>query len=279
MANVATLYIDYCPCQPPRRPLELGHKFLNFASKILTVRPELPMMTTWSFCCLQMETLPIRMEETAHVRPTFTKLPFDKKERILDAAIDEFSRCGYEKASINRMVGRLGIAKGSIFQYFGSKKNLYFHIFEHAVALVKRSLKRVKAGTEGEDFFIRLAKSLQAGIYFIRRYPRIYQIYLKMLFQEDFPFRADLLKTIRLFSIDYLRPIIEEGVTDGQLRKDLDPELAAFFLDAVLDRFLQAYCVAYMDSGLGLFQAEDAVIEERIKDCIEMVRLGMASPT
>jgi hypothetical protein len=85
-----------------------------------------------------------------------------------------------------------------------------------------------------------------------------------------------------LFSIDYLRPIIEEGVTAGQLREDLDPELAAFFLDAVLDRFLQAYCVAYMDSGLGLFQAEDAVIEERITDCIEIVRLGMAtgdSPT
>ena len=216
-------------------------------------------------------------KESAYVRPTFTKLPSDKKERIVDVAIDEFSRCGYEKASINRMVGRLGIAKGSIFQYFGSKKNLYFHIFEHAVALVKRSLKGVKAGTEGEDFFIRLAKSLQAGIYFIRRYPRIYQIYLKMLFQEDFPFRTDLLKTIRLFSIDYLRPIIEEGVTKGQLREDLDPELAAFFLDAVLDRFLQAYCVAYMDSGLGLYQADEKVIEARIEDCIEMVRLGMAA--
>ncbi|MCG6945478.1 MAG: TetR/AcrR family transcriptional regulator [Deltaproteobacteria bacterium] len=220
---------------------------------------------------------PDRMEKTVYVRPTFTKLPSDKKERILDVAIDEFSRCGYDKASINRMVGRLGIAKGSIFQYFGSKKNLYFHIFEHAVALVKRSLKGVKAGSEGEDFFIRLAMSLQAGIYFIRRYPRIYQIYLKMLFQEDFPFRADLLKTIRLFSIDYLRPIIEEAVTAGQLREDLDPELAAFFLDAVLDRFLQAYCVAYMDSGLGLYQADEKVIEERIQDCIEMVRLGMAT--
>ena len=192
-------------------------------------------------------------------------------------AIDEFSRCGYEQASINRMVGRLGIAKGSIFQYFGSKKNLYFYIFEHAVGLVKKSLKRVKAGTEGEDFFIRLAESLQAGIHFIRRYPRIYQIYLKMLFQEDFPFRTDLLKTIRLFSIDYLRPIIEEGVAEGQLRGDLDPEFAAFFLDAVLDRFLQAYCVAYMDSELGLFQAEETVIEKRIKDCIEMVRVGIAA--
>jgi AcrR family transcriptional regulator len=217
------------------------------------------------------------MVKTAYARPTFVKLPEEKQERILDAAIDEFSRRGYEKASINRMVGRLGIAKGSIFQYFGSKKNLYFHIFEYAVRLVKRSLKGVKAETEGEDFFVRLAKSLQAGIYFIRHHPRVYKIYLKMLFQEDFPFRTDLLKTIRLFSTDYLRPIIEEGVAEGQLREDLDPELAAFLLDAVLDRFLQAYCVAYMDSGLGLFQADEKVIEARIKDCIEMVRLGMAT--
>ncbi len=29
------------------------------------------------------------LEESAYVRPTFTKLPFDKKERILDVAIDE----------------------------------------------------------------------------------------------------------------------------------------------------------------------------------------------
>ena len=209
------------------------------------------------------------MEDTTYTQPTFTKLPTDKQERILDVAIDEFSRWGYEKASINRMVGRLGIAKGSIFQYFGSKKNLYFYIFEHAVGLVKRSLKGVKTQTEEEDFFLRLAKSLQAGIQFIRRHPRIYQIYLKMLFQEDFPLRTDLLRMIRLFSIDYLRPMIEEGMRRGELRRELDPELVAFLLDAVLDRFLQAYCVVYMDSGLGLFQANDATIEARISDCVE----------
>ena len=217
------------------------------------------------------------MEDTTYTQPTFTKLPTDKQERILDVAIDEFSRWGYEKASINRMVGRLGIAKGSIFQYFGSKKNLYFYIFEHAVGLVKRSLKGVKTQTEEEDFFLRLAKSLQAGIQFIRRHPRIYQIYLKMLFQEDFPLRTDLLRMIRLFSIDYLRPMIEEGMRRGELRRELDPELVAFLLDAVLDRFLQAYCVVYMDSGLGLFQANDATIEARISDCVELVRLGVSA--
>ena len=216
------------------------------------------------------------MQNTFHARPIFTKLASDKQERILAAAVDEFSRWGYEKASINRMVGRLGIAKGSIFQYFGSKKNLYFYIFEHAVRLVRRSLKQVKSETAGEDFFIRLAKSFQAGIQFIQSHPRIYQIYLKMLFQEDFPFRVDLLKAIRLFSVDYLRPMIEEGMQRGELHGDLDPELAAFFLDALLDRFLQAYCVAYMDSGLGLFQADEAALEVRIRDCVELVRRGMA---
>ena len=100
-----------------------------------------------------------------------------------------------------------------------------------------------------------------------------------MLFQEDFPFRADLLRTVRLFSVDYLRPIIKQGMERGELRQDLDPESAAFFLDAVLDRFLQAYCVTYMDSGLGLFQANDEAIQARIEDCVKIVRLGMCSST
>ena len=217
------------------------------------------------------------MQTSTYMKTTFSNLPSEKQERVLDAAIDEFSRWGYEKASINRMVGRLGIAKGSIFQYFGSKKNLYFHIFEYAVGLVRRSLKGVKAEREGQDFFIRLSKSLRAGVYFIQRYPRIYQIYLKMLFQEDFPFRADLLRTIRIFSMDYLRPIVEEGMKRGELRHSLDPEVAAFFLDAMLDRFLQAYCIAYMDSGLGLFQANEEVVERKIEDCINIVRFGMAA--
>jgi hypothetical protein len=77
--------------------------------------------------------------------------------------------------------------------------------------------------------------------------------------------------------MDYLRPIVEEGMKRGELRHSLDPEVAAFFLDAMLDRFLQAYCIAYMDSGLGLFQANEEVVERKIEDCINIVRFGMAA--
>ena len=54
-------------------------------------------------------------------RETYKNLESDKQQRILDTAVDEFASHGFRQASVNRMVQKLGIAKGSIFQYFGTK--------------------------------------------------------------------------------------------------------------------------------------------------------------
>ena len=77
-------------------------------------------------------------------RDTFNKLDEGKKSKILDAAVDEFSRHGFRQASMNRMVEQIGIAKGSLFQYFGSKEGLFKVIFDYAVELVRQSLRQVK---------------------------------------------------------------------------------------------------------------------------------------
>lgn len=51
-------------------------------------------------------------------RQTFLNLPKNKRHRITAVAVNEFATRGYAGASINRMIDRLQIAKGSIFQYF-----------------------------------------------------------------------------------------------------------------------------------------------------------------
>jgi TetR/AcrR family transcriptional regulator len=61
--------------------------------------------------------------------PTFHNLPFNKQERILDGALSEFAEKGYARASLNSLVARLGIAKGSIFQYFHDKAGALFPCF------------------------------------------------------------------------------------------------------------------------------------------------------
>jgi TetR/AcrR family transcriptional regulator len=212
-----------------------------------------------------------------NLRDTFRKLDSAKQERVLDAAIEEFAQQGFSMASMNRMVQRLGIAKGSLFQYFGSKEGLFRFVFDHAVALVRKSLRQVKQETADADFFERIQRSLLAGVQFINHHPRVYQIYLKMIFQENFPLRSEFLQQVHLFSAEYLTPLVEAGMARGELRPDLDVGTTVFFLDALLDRFLQAYCVSFLDAGAGLYQAEGKDLEQRAQACIRLLRRGMAA--
>jgi len=208
---------------------------------------------------------------------TFNKLDESKKDKILDAAVDEFSNHGFRQASLNRMKERIGIAKGSFFQYFGSKEGLFHVIFDYAVELVRQVLRQVKRDTSGADFFERIKQSTLAGIGFIKRHPRIYRIYLKMIFQEDFPLRAEFLQQVHLFSAEYLRPIVEAGIANKELRADLDPDMAVFMLDALMDRFLQAYCVPFLDAGAHIYQAPDAELEKKVDAFVKTLRLGMGN--
>ena len=59
------------------------------------------------------------------VHQTFLNLPEEKRARILDSAVDEFVRLPYERTSINRIIENAGIPKGSFYQYFDSKDDLY----------------------------------------------------------------------------------------------------------------------------------------------------------
>lgn len=210
-------------------------------------------------------------------RDTFNKLDEAKKSKILDAAVDEFSRHGFRQASVNRMVERIGIAKGSLFQYFGSKEGLFQVIFHYAVELVRQSLRQVKRETADADFFTRIRESTLAGVRFIKRHPRVYRIYLKMIFQEDFPLRAEFLQQVHLFSAEYLRPIVEAGMARGDLRPDIDADMAVFLLDALMDRFLQAHCVPFLDAGAKIYQADDPDLERKADELVALLRLGMGA--
>ncbi len=210
------------------------------------------------------------------VRPTFLNLPEAKQEKIIAAALAEFADKGYEQASVNAMVSASGIAKGSLYQYFKDKKGIFLYIFEFAIAMVRRTLLRVKEETQAEDFFTRLEKSLLAGVDFIRRHPRIYGVYLKILFDQRVPERETLLKTVRRFAADYLGSLVRQGLARGEIRPDLPAATVIFLLDALLDRFLQAICVPAFDVTLGLDQAGEEEIRQRVQELMELLKSGLA---
>jgi AcrR family transcriptional regulator len=210
-------------------------------------------------------------------KKTFFNLPEEKQKRVLETAIEEFSEKGYGGASINLIVSKLGIAKGSIYQYFTNKKSLFLHIFDYAVELIRKTLKQVKNETRDAPVFERIKKSLLAGVDFIERHPSIYRIYLKIMFEREAPFRQELLHRIRLFSSEYLTSLLIEGKERGEIRKDVDVKVAVFLLDAVMDRFLQACAVPFLDSGIKVYRMDRQIIEQRVDEIVEVLKKGLSA--
>ena len=62
-------------------------------------------------------------------KQTFFNLPEDKRENLINIAIEEFAENDYQTASISRIVANAGIAKGSFYQYFENKEDNIDDIF------------------------------------------------------------------------------------------------------------------------------------------------------
>lgn len=62
------------------------------------------------------------------VSTTFLNLKKEKKERIIQAALKEFSIHSFKDASITSIVRKAEISRGSFYQYFGNKEKLYQYL-------------------------------------------------------------------------------------------------------------------------------------------------------
>ena len=61
---------------------------------------------------------------------TFFRLPEEKRDRLLRAAAEEFTRVNFADASINRIVQGANIPRGSFYQYFTDKEDLFFFLMD-----------------------------------------------------------------------------------------------------------------------------------------------------
>ncbi|UCZ53575.1 TetR/AcrR family transcriptional regulator [Bacillus shivajii] len=86
----------------------------------------------------------------ARINSPFHKLAAEKKQRIMNAAFEEFIQKGYEQASTNAIVKRAGIGKGTLFHYFNSKKDLFLFLLDHCIDISDKEYIDKIDTTEGD---------------------------------------------------------------------------------------------------------------------------------
>ena len=167
------------------------------------------------------------------------------RARVLAAARDLFEEVGYEAATIRVIATRAGVATGSVFTTFESKKAILQEVMAERLDVLYGELSRITPHLRGPC--VDRVRSIMAVHYnFEMERPRLYTAYVALSFDWSISRSpASFGRNAKLRGM--LGDVIREGIAGGEVRADLDIEL---FLDVML----ASYGFNYRHAG-----EEDAV--------------------
>ncbi len=177
---------------------------------------------------------------------TFYNLPEQKQNRIIQIAIEEFSKHDYDSASISNIVRKAGIAKGSFYQYFNSKKDCYHYLVEVASEEKLKFFQNLPAPDPYSDLFGYLRWQFLAAANFELRRPQFAQV-LYRAFIEDIPFPDMSEELRRRGTTQFFKQLLSQGILHGKIAVWVDPDVAAFITEVVFYQFGK-----YLITRLGL---------------------------
>ncbi len=185
-------------------------------------------------------------------KQTFFNLAEEKRNLILQAAVEEFAEKGYKAASISRIVAVSKIAKGSFYQYFDDKDDLFEHIV--TTMLAQRKLNVFESARHRlEDLnlteFLRLVFRRQ--IEWFQNDPSIIKIGLDLIKLVDEPIYKRLLSTWPERD-SYFSSFIQYEIDQG----DIDPSINVQMLNFMLLSLGQYLLARYQELGADVMTVE-----------------------
>ncbi|MCG3418191.1 TetR/AcrR family transcriptional regulator [Oceanobacillus sp. GSFE11] len=114
----------------------------------------------------------------------------EKQELIINSATKEFVKSGFEKASTNEIVKEANISKGSLFNYFNSKKELYFYLIEYGVQVVEQIYEQIDLNET--DLFKRIEKLGLKKLHIQRKFPQVFDFLTSLAHEESDEVKDDI---------------------------------------------------------------------------------------
>jgi len=201
-----------------------------------------------------------------------------KRSRIVEAATKHFAEYGYHAARVGDIAIALGIAKGSIFQHFGSKDGLFFEVYKRAVRSFSRYLD-VPDDVRQKGFFEILRYWLARTEHLVHEDWIPYRISLLGNYGTDLVLKREINRFLIAEDPYGTVEFVRFGLERGELRDDLDIEMMVSIIDWMVERFQDALLTAELDPGLFRRQSELAEKKEaRIQQFLAMLQRAIGTP-
>ena len=172
-----------------------------------------------------------------------------KRNLILNAAMLHFAEHGYEAARVGDMANHLGIAKGSVFQHFGSKDGLFFEVYKSALRSLPPYLD-VPPDVKNAGFFAVVRYRLSLPEQFWEQYRVPYRIVLLGNYGSDISLKKRIARFVTTEDPLGAADFVKMGIERGELRADVDPVLLTSILECTFERMQDSLLTGESDREL-----------------------------
>jgi TetR/AcrR family transcriptional regulator len=194
-----------------------------------------------------------------------------KRARVVDAAMRQFAEHGYHAARMEDLAAQLGLAKGSIFQYFGSKAGLFLEAYKKAVRAFSAYLD-CPGQVREKGFFEILRYWLMRTEHLIHEDWVPYRISLLGNYGVDLALKREINRFLLAEDPYGSGAFVQLGIARGEVRSDIDPALIVSILDWTMERFQDALLTEELDPGLFPHPADPKKNETRINQFLLVLR-------
>ncbi len=181
---------------------------------------------------------------------TFLNLSEEKRNKIIEAALNEFSLNDYNSASINNIVKDADISKGSMYQYFDNKKSLYLYLLELA-GEKKLNYISEKIDVKSDEIFNLIKKMHLIGAKFDLTNPKYSMLIINAINEPTNDELDNISSELKEKSDQFFNKYIKEGQRNDLIRSDLDDELLSFLISrlsmVLIEYVSKKYNFTYLD--------------------------------
>ncbi|MGV0674733.1 TetR/AcrR family transcriptional regulator [Mycolicibacterium fortuitum] len=184
---------------------------------------------------------------------TWARLDPARRAAVVEAAEAEFGAHGYSRGSLNVIARKAGVAKGSLFQYFADKRDLYAFIADIGSQRVRAYMEeRIRALDSTRPFFEFLTDLLDDWVAYFAEHPQDRSLHAAASFEVDTDARVSVRTVIHRHYLEVLRPLVRDAQNRGDLRSDADTDALLSLLLMIIPHLALAPYVRGMDPVLGL---------------------------
>lgn len=203
----------------------------------------------------------------------FENLDEDKKNKILNAAMDEFIAYGYVGASTNNIVKNAEISKGSLFNYFENKEKLFLYVFSYCMGQIPKKINSIKDIDIKNDLFYGMRFFMNTIIGHFTDNSKNFMFLAKGIISAPDHLRFQFLKKKREIQGNFVK-ILVDNIDKSYFRTEVKREQIEFLILTIMDTLSNRYIEEY-EGDVKKLKDNTEVREKEIQSYIELIKYGI----